>query len=104
MPEKQQIYDMALAGLSGAATSWLHKIKVGQPVTAKSVVIDAGLAACSMVLAYIVCSMLDLSQEMSRAVYFGSGWLGSRVIAIVERKADDKIEEVLDDLTDRIQL
>lgn len=104
MPEKQHIYDMALAGLSGAATSLLHKIKIGMPVTAKSVIIDAGLAACAMVLAYIACSLLSLSQEMSRAVYFGAGWLGSRIITIVERKADDKIEAVLDNFTDRITL
>lgn len=102
MMERQQLVDMLIAGASGAGTSILHKIKSGMPVTARSLAIDAGLAACSMVIAYIACDVFALSQEMSRAVYFGAGWLGSRVIAIVEKKADEKIEDVLDKFTDRL--
>lgn len=104
MPEKQQLYDMLTAGASGAVTSILHKVKIGMPVTLKSLTVDAGLAACSMVLAYIVCSLLDLSSEMARAVYFGAGWLGSRVISIVERHADEQIEKVIEKATDRIRI
>ena len=93
---------MAIAGASGAATSILHKLKVGLPVTAKSLAVDVALASCAMVLAYIVSDLMGLSQEMSRAVYFGSGWLGSRLISIVEQRADKELNRIVNKFIDKI--
>lgn len=104
MPERQHVYDMVMAGFSGAATSILHKIKTGQPITSKSIIVDTALAMCALILAYIICEAMHFTQETSRAVYFGSGWLGSRIIGAVEKNADKNIARALDKITERIKL
>lgn len=89
-----------MAGAAGATTSIFHKIKMGINVTFKSILVDTILAACAVFVAQIVCNAMAITPEWSRLVYFGTGWLGSRVIAIVEKNADKKIEKTIDRLTD----
>ncbi|NTV26675.1 MAG: hypothetical protein HGB01_10780 [Chlorobiaceae bacterium] len=95
---------LLLSGIAGIATSMLHKLNAKRPVTFKSAAIDCGLAACSMFGAYIVCDLFQLTPEVSRAVYFGAGWIGSRVIAAVDRRSDQVIEQIIDKAVDRIEL
>ena len=93
---------MAIAGTSGAATSILHKLKVGLPITVKDIAIDVALASCAMVLAYIVSEIAHLGPEYSRAVYFGAGWLGSRLISIIEKRASKALTKIVDKIVDKI--
>lgn len=102
MPGRQQIYDIAMAGIAGAATGILHKVKMGMTITWKTILVDTALAACALFVTVLICDVFQLSEEMRRALYFASGWLGSRVIAIVEKNADEKIEKTLDRLTDKL--
>lgn len=93
---------MVIAGTSGAATSILHKMKAGSPISVKDIAIDVALASCAMVLAYIVSEIAHLGPEYSRAVYFGAGWLGSRLISVVEKRANKALTTFVDKLIDKI--
>lgn len=108
-PDKQNlisnpnVFDMIVSGGTGLATSVLHKIKSGKKLTAKNIIIDALLAVCSMFAAYIICGIFSFESNVSRAVYFGAGWLGSRVIARIDKRSDEIIDRGLDVLEERIK-
>lgn len=100
--ERQQLFDVMIAGFAGTMTSLLLKIKNGKLLTIKGIAIEIGLAVCAVFAARIACSAWHVDPDTAQLVYFATAWLGSKAASTVEANVDRGAERLLNKWIDRL--